>query len=122
MAERQGAIVISWGTNRSGVPVTKAMEVLATSLTYYDGLVKEGRASGYRAYGATGRIGGQLIIEGSLQALAAISVETESLKLLAKAGMVIEDLRLELMAGGSADEVTGFYLEGLASMQEAGLG
>lgn len=122
MADRQGAIVISWGTNRSGVPVTKAMEVLATTLGYYDSLVKEGRATGYRVYGSTARIGGYLIIEGKLSELAAISVETESLKLLAKAGMVVEDLELELMAGGSADDVTGFYLEGIASMQEAGLG
>jgi hypothetical protein len=122
MAERQGAIVISWGTNRSGVPVTKAMEVLATSLAYYDGLVKDGRVSGYRTYGSTSRIGGQLVIEGTLAELAAISVETESLQLLAKAGMVVEDLRTELMAGGSPDEITSYYLEGMQAMQEAGLG
>jgi hypothetical protein len=121
MAERQGAIVISWGTNRSGVPVTKAMEVLATSLAYYDGLVKEGRISGYRTYGSTARLGGQLVIEGALAELAAISVETESLQLLAKAGMVVEDLRTELMAGGSPDEITSYYLEGMQAMQEAGL-
>jgi len=119
MAERQGAMIVSWGNTR--VPVPKAMEVLANSLAYYDGLVKEGRLAGYRLYAPTTRLGGYLIIEGPLSELAAISVETESLKLVAQAGAVVDDLRIELTAGGSADEATNYYLEGMAAVADAGL-
>lgn len=122
MADRQGATIISWGNNRVGVPIAKGLEVLAAALGYYDGLVKEGRITGYRVYGPTTRIGGYLIIEGALSELAAINVETASLKLVAQAGMVVEDLRIELTAGGSADDATSFYLAGMEAAAEAGLG
>ena len=116
-----GAYVISWGNVRSGVQITKAMEVLATSLGYYDELQKAGRLASYRVFGKAQGMGGFLVLEGSLSELAAITVEEGSLKLLAKAGAVIEDLHTELYAGGSPDDATTFYLNGLVAIQEAGL-
>jgi len=121
MAERQGALVISFGTNRPGVAPSTVMEVLGRALAHYDALRKAGRATSFRAYASTARIGGQLLIEGELSTLAAISAEPESLKLLAQAGMVVEDLRVELMGGGSPDDATGYYLEAVLALQEAGL-
>ena len=121
MAERQGAIVVSFGSNRAGVAPSTVMEVLARALAYCDALAKECRVASFRTYASTSRIGGQLLIEGALSTLAAISVEPESLKLLAQAGAVVDDLRVELMWGGSPDDVTGYYLEAVLAMQEAGL-
>jgi hypothetical protein len=120
MADR-GAIIITWGKIRSGIAPATSMGVLAKSLAYYDQAVKDGRASGYRVYASTQRMGGQLVIEGELASLSALEIDSESLKLLAQAGQVVDDLRVELMAGGSADDATTYYLTGLAAMQEAGL-
>ena len=114
-----GAIIITWGPNR--VAPATAMGVLAKSLAFYDEAVKDGRATGYRVYASTARMGGQLVLEGRLDDLARLQVETESLNLLAQAGQVVEDLRVELYAGGSADDATGYYLSGMQAMQEAGL-
>ena len=117
-----GAYVISWGNTRPGMAISKAMEVLATSLAYYDGLQKDGRITGYRVFGSTQGMGGFLLLEGDRHELAKISVEEDSLKLLAKAGAVVDGLTTAMYAGGSGDDATEFYLKGLASLQESGLG
>ena len=114
-----GAIILSWGNTK--VPPATAMGVLAKSLAFYDQAVKDGRATGYRVYASTARMAGQIVLEGKLDELAKLQVESESLKLLAVAGQVVEDLRVELAAGGSADDVSAFYMTGIQAMQEAGL-
>ena len=121
MAEN-GAYVISWGTVRPNVGVPKAMEVLAKSLSYYEGLQKDGRVTGYRVYASTQGMRGFLVLEGTRGELAAIAVEKQSLDLLAQAGQVVDDLRTELYAGGSPDDATEYYLNGIVAMQEIGLG
>jgi hypothetical protein len=121
MAER-GAIVITWGEERPGVPGNKGMEVFAEALGYYDGLAKQGRISGYRVYGSTNRQAGMLVVEGDVGELAKIQTEPEALKQLALGCAVVQDLRTETFIGGSADDVTQYYVNGLQAVTELGLG
>jgi hypothetical protein len=121
MAER-GAIVITWGEERPGVPGAKGMEVFGEALGFYDNLAKQGRITGYRVYGSTTRQAGMLVIEGEVDELAKISTESESLKQLALGCAVVQDLRTELYIGGSADDVTQYYVTGLEAVTEKGLG
>src|SRR3954452_23941885 len=112
MADR-GAAVITWGEPQPGVPNTKGLEVFAKALGYYDGLAKSGRISGYRTYASTSRSRGILVIEGEVQELAKINVETESLQLLALASAVVQDVEVDIYVGGTADDATQFYLTSL---------
>ena len=120
MAER-GAIVITWGEGRPGVAGSQGMSVFGNALAYYDGLAKQGRISGYRVYGSTSREAGMLVVEGDVDELAKIQVEPEALKQLALGCAVVQDLRTELCIGGSADDVTQYYVTGLEAVTEAGL-
>lgn len=120
MAER-GAVVITWGEGRPNVSGNQGMGVFGGALEYYDNLAKQGRITGYRVYGSTCRSAGMLIIEGEVDELAKIQLESESLKQLALGGAVVHDLRTELMIGGSADDVTQYYVTGLQAVTEAGL-
>ena len=120
MAER-GAVVISWGSTRPGIPVAKALEVFAGALAYYDEQQKAGRVSGYRVFGSMQTQGGFMVVEGALSDLAALQVESDSLKLLAKAGQVVNDIKTEMFAGGTPDDATQYYMTGLEAIGEAGL-
>ena len=55
------------------------------------------------------------------QMLAKIQTEPEALKQLALGCAVVQDLRTELFIGGSADDVTQYYVTGLEAVTEAGL-
>lgn len=118
---QRGAMIITWGEPRPGVPNSKGLEVFATALGYYDELQKEGRISGYRVYASTQRDHGVLVIEGELRELAQIQCEDESMKQLALGGAVVQQLDVELCVGGSADDVTGFYTTAVTALAEAGL-
>jgi hypothetical protein len=120
MAER-GAVIITWGPQRVGVPPDKGMEVFGESLTFYDELEKEGRIAGYRVFASTTAARGQLIIEGDLSELARIMTSTESTRLLAKASAVVEDVELDLCIGGPVDEVTGYYTRSIEAVKELNL-
>jgi hypothetical protein len=98
------------------------MEVFGEALGFYDGLAKQGRITGYRVYGSTSRAAGMLIVEGEVDELAKISTEQESLKQLALGCAVVQDLRTELMVGGSPDDVTQYYVTGMEAVAEKGLG
>ena len=117
----KGATVVSWGGPLAGVATEQSLGVLASSLAYYDNLAKTGRISGYRVYGSTQSVDGMLIIEGELSELMALAVETETLKYLAQAHSVVQNVRVEHFAGGSAEEATSYYLAGMQAIQEAGL-
>lgn len=121
MAER-GAVVITWGEGRPTVPGEKGMEVFGNALAFYDGLAKQGRITGYRVYGSTTREAGMLVVEGEIDELAKIQVESEALRQLALGAAVVQDLRTELFIGGSPDDVTQYYVTGLQAVSEAGLG
>jgi hypothetical protein len=118
---QRGALIISWGEGKSGVPPTKGLEVFGNALGFYDELEKEGRIAGYRTYASTTRAYGQLIIEGEVSTLAQLLTEEESQKQLALGEAVVDDLRIELCVGGSADDVTQYYTNGLTALGEAGL-
>ena len=120
MAER-GALVITWGEGQPGVGIAKGLEVFAKSLGYYDELAKEGRIAGYRVYASTSSSRGMITIEGELAQLASIQIETESLKLLAVASGVVQNVNAELFAGGSADDATQYYMTAFQALTEAGL-
>jgi hypothetical protein len=118
---QRGAMIITWGEPRPGVPTTKGLEVFAKALEFYDGLQKTGRISGYRVYASTRRDHGTLIIEGELSELAQISCEEESMKQLALGSAVVQRLEVELCVGGGADDVTNYFTTGMAALAEAGL-
>jgi hypothetical protein len=120
MAER-GAVVVTWGDGQPGVSGDKGMGVFANALAYYDGLAKQGRITGYRVYGSATRQAGMLVIEGEVDELAKIQVEPEALKQLALGCAVAQDLRAELFIGGSPDDVTQYYVNGMQALTEAGL-
>lgn len=120
MAER-GAIVITWSGQRAGVPSTKGLEVFAKALGYYDELAKEGRISGYRVFASAQQSSGMLVIEGALPSLCEIQIDQGNLNLLAMASLVVNDIKAELCIGGSADDVTQYYMNGLQAATEAGL-
>ena len=120
MADR-GAMIITWGTQRAGVPAGKGMEVFGESLTYYDELAKEGHITGYRTYASTTRDRGTLVIEGELEQLARMLTSMESIRLLAKASAVIEDVEVDLCVGGSVDDITGHYTRALEAIGELAL-
>src|SRR5258708_15520805 len=105
----RGALVISWGEPRPGVPNDKGMEVFALALGYYDGLMKAGRISGYRVYASTSRERGVLVVEGELSTLAQIQTEPESQRQLALGAAVVQGLNVEVFQGGSADDVAEYY-------------
>jgi len=119
MAER-GAIVINWGEGRPEVG-PKGLEVFANALGYYDGLLKQGRITGYRVYASTTHAEGTLVIEGDLAELAKIQIEPESQKQLMLGSAVVRDLTADLCVGGSADDVAQFYATGVQALEEAGL-
>ena len=117
-----GAIVVRWGNNRTNVPATQGMGVLAGALAHYDELQKAGRISGYRIYASvTGTSTGMLVIEGKLDELTKLLIDNENLKHQLLGSLVVDDLDVQLMAGGSADDATTYYVTGLGYAQEAGL-
>jgi len=118
---QRGAMVITWGAGRPGVPPTKGMEVFGKALEFYDELQKEGRIAGYRCYASTTRGAGSLIVEGELSTLAQLLCEEEAQKQLALGDAVVDDLRIELCVGGTADDVTQYYMTGLQAVTDAGL-
>ena len=121
MPER-GSIIISWGAGKRDPGINKGLEVFAKALAYYDEQVKTGRVSGYRVYASiTGKQTGMLVVEGAIAELTKLMVETDNLKLLAAGTEVVEDLDIQLMAGGSADDVMQYIGLGLESIQENGL-
>ena len=120
MAER-GAVVITWGESQPGVTGDQGMGVFAEALGFYDALAKQGRITGYRVYGSTGRSAGMLVVEGEIDELAKIQTEQETLKQLALGCAVVQDLRTELFIGGSPDDVTQYYVSGLEAVKDAGL-
>jgi hypothetical protein len=120
MAQR-GALIITWGEGKAGVPPTKGLEVFGNALAFYDELEKEGRISGYRTYASTTRASGCLIIEGDAGTLAQLLTEEASQKQLALGEAVVNDLNIELCVGGSPDDVGAFYATGVQALTEAGL-
>ena len=118
---QRGAIIITWGEGQPNVTSEQGMGVFARALEYYDGLAKTGRISGYRVYASAQRALGTLVVEGELSTLAQIQCEEESLRQLTLGGAVVQDLRVELCVGGSADDVVGFYTPGIEAVTAAGL-
>jgi hypothetical protein len=118
---QRGALIITWGEGRENVSGAKAMEVFGSALGYYDELQKEGRISGYRVFASTSRQFGCLIIEGEVSTLAQISIEDEATRQLALGSAVVSNLQTELCIGGSADDVTQYYMNGLQAVADAGL-
>ena len=117
-----GAIVVSWGGPKAGVDPAKGLGALAGALGFYDQMQKEGRITGYRVYStASGTFGGMLVIEGQVQELAKLLVDSENQKHRALGSAVVDNLDVQLYVGGSADDVTQFVLTGMQAIQEAGI-
>ncbi len=102
----KGALVFTWGSDVRGRE-TKATEVLGEVLTYCDGLTEQGRVEGVRTYFAyTGDLpGGLMIIEGELSQLQAIQLEQEYQRVTFMAENVVEHLRIQVMAGGTPEDL-----------------
>jgi hypothetical protein len=116
-----GATVVTWRGRQPGVSAEQGLGVLASALAYYDDLATSGRITGYRVYSSSQSDRGMLIVEGPLDDLVGLGIEATTLKFLAQAHNVVQDVQVEHFAGGSAEDATSFYLAGLQSVQEAGL-
>jgi hypothetical protein len=119
---QRGALVTTWGAGRSGVPTAKGMEVFSEALGWYDDLAKTGRISGYRVYGSINRDEGMLIAEGDAAELAKLTTEPESIKHLALAAAVVDDVKIQVFIGGGVDDIMGMYTTAVEAVNAAGLG
>jgi hypothetical protein len=115
-------MVTTWGAGRSGVPTAKAMEVFAEALGWYDELAKTGRITGYRVYGAVSREEGMLIAEGDAAELAKLTTEPDSIKHIALAAAVVNDVKTQVLIGGNVDDIMGMYTMSVEAINAAGLG
>jgi len=108
-----GASLIRWGSTRPGREA-KALEVFGKSIDRFEQLAKEGRIHSHREYLAlTGRVGGFMIVEGEVEELQKISLETETLTLNSQAEAIVEDFEITLYAGGTdkaVQELIGTYM------------
>lgn len=119
---QRGALVTSWGAGRPGVPTAKGMEVFGEALGWYDELAKSGRISGYRVYGSITSDRGMIVAEGDAGELAKLSTESESIKHLALAAAVVDDVESSVFIGGSVDDVMGYYTTAVEAVNAKGLG
>jgi hypothetical protein len=119
---QRGALVTSWGAGRPGVSTAKGMEVFAEALGWYDELAKTGRISGYRVFGSINTDRGMLIAEGDAAELAKLTTEPESIKHLALAAAVVDDVESSVYIGGSVDDIMGYYTTATEAVNAAGLG
>jgi len=119
---QRGALVTSWGAGRPGVPTAKGMEVFGEALGWYDELAKTGRITGYRVYGSVNSDRGMIIAEGDAADLARLSTESESLKYLALASAVVDDVESSVYIGGGVDDVMGYYTTAVEAINAKGLG
>jgi hypothetical protein len=87
----------------------KALEVFGEALSYYDDLAKQGRIHGVRTYVATtgdfSELAGTLLVEGELSELQALLLEQEYQKITVKAENIVDHLRVQVMSGGSPDDI-----------------
>ncbi len=119
---QRGAIITTWGAGRPGVPTAKGMEVFGEALAWYDELAKAGRISGYRVYGSTNSDKGMLIAEGDAAELAKLSTESETIKHLALAAAVVDNVESMIYIGGSVDDAMGYYTTAVEAVNAKGLG
>ena len=119
---QRGALVTSWGAGRPGVPTAKGMAVFAEALGWYDEMAKSGRITGYRVYGSVNSDRGMIIAEGDAADLAKLTTEAESIKHLALAAAVVEDVESNVYIGGSVDDAMGYYTTAVEAVNAAGLG
>lgn len=105
----QGAIIISWGSNRPGREA-KGFETFSKALEYFEGLAKEGRIHGHREYfsltGNLSRWGGLMVIDGQLEELQKILISEENMRLMQEADAIVDNFDVTLCAGGS-DQAVG---------------
>ncbi len=115
-----GCGVIRWGASVPGRE-TKGLEVFGKAIERFEGLAKQGRVHGHQEYySLTGRDGGFMIVQGTLEELLKITAEQETLQLNAQAAAIFEDFEIQLYGGGSdqsTQELVGMYM---GSMQQLG--
>lgn len=103
----QGAVLITWGPPVRGREA-KSLEAFGRAVEYYSELAKEGRIHGHREYfcitGPAER-SGFLVIDGEIDELQKFMTEDRSLRLLAEARSVVENIDVTLCAGGSDQSV-----------------
>jgi len=115
-----GAVVISWG---QGIPgrEQKGLEVFGKAVAYYEELAKQGRIHAHREYFAIdGPASGFMLIEGDLDELLKIQAEPESIALRQKAAMIVQNLRSNVLAGGSDETIQQMMTNYAESLQELG--
>lgn len=114
-----GAVVGRWGSVIPGREA-KALEVFGKSVERYEQLAKQGRIHSHREYIAlTGKIGGLSVIEGEIEELQKILVETETISLNSQAEAIVQDFEVNLYVGGSdqaIQEVMGTYMTATAEL------
>jgi hypothetical protein len=114
-----GALVARWGGNVPGREA-KGLEVFGKAVERFEQLQKQGRIHAHHAYLAgTGEVGGFMIVEGELEELQKILVETETLSLNAQAAAICQNFSMQLYIGGSdqtVQQTIGTYVEALGAI------
>lgn len=115
-----GALIISWGRpvpGREG----KAMESFATAQQHWEDLEKSNEIVSHRAYfGSMRGSAGFAILEGELDRLQGVQRSERFQRVLAKADVSVEDMRVDLVTGGSDAAVQNQMKLYTETLQEAG--
>jgi hypothetical protein len=78
-----------------------ALDVLGQTIAYWEELTKTGRITAHREYlsltGNTSKITGMMVVEGDTEELFRVFSEDDSHDLLARAGMVCDNVTVEFM-------------------------
>ena len=109
---RDAALVTTWGASVRGREA-KSLEVFMEFLQYWGKQAAEGKCSEPEAFFASDGSGGMSIVRGKSDALMEISTSDESLRLVEKGQLIVEDLRTHWYFTGDEEiqRLTSMFVE-----------
>ncbi|MET1001461.1 MAG: hypothetical protein ABWZ15_06595 [Acidimicrobiia bacterium] len=99
----KGALVFSWSTPVRGREM-KALEVLGSSVEYFERLRTDGRVDDCRVYTSAAANEGMLVVDGDFESLNSLYLDEDVHRIIAKSNLVGDDFRVRLMAGGHPED------------------
>ena len=101
---RDGALVSTWGAPIPGREA-KSLEVFMEFLQYWGKQAAEGKVSEPETYFTADGSGGLALVRGKTDVLSELWLSDESLKLLGRAQLIVQDLKVHLYVGGTDEEI-----------------
>jgi hypothetical protein len=114
----EGAIILTWG---SVVPGRESLglHVFAETVAYWEALETAGRITSHREFlsltGNTSKRTGMMVIEGEVEELLKISTEDASHDILARAGVICNNLTMEFWQVAT-DQAVGRFVNSLGNL------